>query len=148
VLEIVVVVGLLIVMIIGVTPRFASAHESALREGLQLQVEMINRQIEQFRLDHDDATPVLGGAESSGWGPLVEGGYLRQPPVNGLLQSSAVYATTTTPKSLLGDEPTKSQMEIGWFYHEVEGRVIANGFDHLNGAFFDEPGYVRHQFAW
>jgi type II secretory pathway pseudopilin PulG len=146
-LEIAVLIAIFLVMAVAVTPRFAGAGQSAMRDALRLQVDQINRSIEMFRADHDDAPPPLGGDGLSGWRPLVAEGYFVQPPVNALLKTAVVVRAETDP-ALLTPDATTSKARIGWFYSESRGRVVANGFDHFSGAFFDEPGYDPKAFAW
>ena len=145
--EILVMAAIVVVLAIAVTPQFASAGQSAMRDGLRRQVEQVNRAIDLFRADHDDAPPQLGGDAHSGWRPLVAEGYFPQPPVNALLKSAIIVQSEQGP-ALLTPDATTSKARVGWFYSETRGRIVANGFDHLSGAFFDEPGYAPTTFAW
>ena len=38
--------------------------------------------------------------------------------------------------------------DTGWFYHPLTGRIVANGFDHGQLLFHNEPGYDTTILGW
>jgi type II secretory pathway pseudopilin PulG len=147
ILEILVIVVLALTMAVVVTPRFASAGDRALRESMQQQVIVLNQAVEAYRRDNAGVTPRLGGKGADGWAALIQGGYIANAPVNAYLGATAIVSTRAAP-DLIEPGETREGAEIGWFYHPLSGRIIANGFDHERMLFHDEPGYDTKSLGW
>ncbi|MHC4975283.1 MAG: hypothetical protein ACYTF7_01605 [Planctomycetota bacterium] len=142
-----VILALLVTLSAIVSPRFTSAGQTSLREGLSQQIEQLQEQIDQYALEHGGSYPELGGSELSGWGPLLEGEYINEVAWNLHVNKASLMAVEATPE-VLTSEHHVNQTDIGWFYNPSTGRIIANGFDHVSGTFHDESGYEPKKFAW
>lgn len=147
VLEVLVVIALALAMAVAVTPRFASAGDQALRESMQQQVIALNQAVAAYRRDNAGVAPRLGGEGAEGWATLIRGGYIANAPVNAYLGTTTIVATRAAPE-LLEPDDLPAGAEVGWFYHPLSGRIIANGFDHERMLFHDEPGYDSARLGW
>ena len=145
--EWIIAAAILLAMTIIISPRYIKAADISLRQGLQQQLAKLQLQIDTYAYEHNGEYPDLGTNAHNSWDALVGGGYITNAPLNLHVNKALVLAQKTSPELLTKDHHI-NQTDIGWFYNPKTGRVIANGFDHINNAFHDEKTYTPRSFAW
>ncbi len=84
-IEILIVVVILGILAAVVIPQFTNAADEANNAGVRTQLQTLRSQVELYRAENG-AYPDLA---TSGWTPLINGGYLPGPPKNPLTGSSS-----------------------------------------------------------
>ncbi|GAB4545097.1 MAG: hypothetical protein Tsb0013_02680 [Phycisphaerales bacterium] len=132
-IEVMIVVVTLGILAVLVVPQLANATEEATRTSIRGQLQMIDKQIELYKTEHDGDLPTadpvdpMGDAgANSGWGVLVSGQYLKEEPVN------AYTGRTQVIEGAFEDARDAPQASVlGWHYQIVGVRldVYAMGYD-------------------
>ncbi len=79
-IEILIVVVILGILAAVVIPQFTNAADEANNAGVRTQLQTLRSQVELYRAENG----VYPDLASSGWTPLINGGYLPGPPKNPL----------------------------------------------------------------
>jgi len=125
--EILIVVVILGILAAIVVPQFTNATQDAQAGNIKAQLDTLNNQIELFRA-RTNAYPTAADYSSSStvgghttWGTLINGGYVKAPPVNPVNGSSTVIFATA------GDAAA------GWYWDDVTNTLNASYFDRATG---------------
>lgn len=121
--EILIVVVILGILAAIVVPQFTNATQDAQAGNLQSQLDTLNNQIELFRA-RTNAYPTIAEFNSATvtspiaytvWGPFIDGGYLKAPPVNPVNNASDVVAAAAVGS--------------GWVWDAASGTLTACEYD-------------------
>lgn len=139
--EILIVVVILGILAALVVPQFSSATQDALRSSLARQVQMINQQIELYRIGNDGVLPTADpddpmgeGGTKSGWGALISFEYLKEQPYNAFTKSFLLAE---------GDFATAAAdlhtSDNGWYYDQTDGLIVyAAGYNKVTNQLSNE----------
>ncbi|MBL0926417.1 MAG: type II secretion system protein [Phycisphaerales bacterium] len=131
--EILIVVVILGILAAIVIPQFSRASSDATKSSLRRQVQMINNNIELYRVQHaglfptsDPSSPMGEGGPNDGWGALIGDNYLKEVPVNMYTGSRLLIAGSATSAA----EAEKSAAN-GWQFLQQADRldVFPTGFN-------------------
>ena len=118
--EILIVVVILGILAAIVVPQFTTAADEARGGNVATQQSTLQQQIELFRA-RTGAYPTLAELQADSadadfaglsWGPLVDGDYIKEPPVNPFNQSTTIAAAAAAG--------------VGWVYTVAHGEIEAN----------------------
>ena len=125
--EILIVVVILGILAAIVVPQFTNATQDAQAGNIKAQLDTLNNQIELYKartnnyptiteLNTDSSNAAFAG---KGWGPLIDGGYVKAPPANPFNNGTAVAAAAAAGN--------------GWHYDATTGVLGAVNFDETTG---------------
>lgn len=132
-IEVMIVVVTLGILAVLVVPQLANATEDATRTSIRGQLQMIDKQIELYKSEHDSDLPTAHPTDPmgdegtmNGWGIMVNGEYLKEEPINAYTGRTAVIEGDFADAM---DLPQTSA--LGWHYQVVGIRldVYAAGYD-------------------
>lgn len=116
--EILIVVVILGILAAIVVPQFTTAANEARNGNTATQISTLENQLELFQA-RTGAYPTLAELQADstvhdefeglGWGPLIDGDYIKEPPVNPYNDSTSVAAA---------DAPG-----VGWIYDAATGSL-------------------------
>lgn len=126
--EILIVVVILGILAAIVVPQFTNATQDAQAGNIKAQLDTLNNQIELYRARTnsypsiaDFNTPSTTNTAYTSWGPLIDGGYVKAPPVNPFNGKSTVVA---------GAAGTTTD---GWHWNATTNTLGASNFDESTG---------------
>lgn len=140
--EILIVVVILGILASLVVPQLSNASNDAAKSALARQVQMINHQVELYRIAHegvlptDHATnPMVEGGTNSGWGAMISIEYLKEEPFNPYTKATLLLAGDFDTAST---EPASSA--TGWFYELADNSlsVFAAGYNKVTNTLSHE----------
>lgn len=141
--EILIVVVILGILASLVVPQLSNASTDANRSALARQLQMINSQIELYRIAHqgvlptaDADDPLVEGGTKSGWGAMISVEYIKEEPFNGYTRSFLLVAGDSATAAA---EPRTSIN--GWYYELGENEsltVYAAGYNKFTNQFSHE----------
>lgn len=122
--EILIVVVILGILAAIVVPQFTNATQDAQAGNIQAQLDTLNNQIELYRA-RTNAYPTIAEFNQASttnpayttWGPLIDGGYVKAPPVNPFNNSSSVLSGAAGAAT------------DGWHWDPVTNTLGASYFD-------------------
>lgn len=126
--EILIVVVILGILAAIVVPQFTNATQDAQAGNIKAQLDTLNNQIELFRA-RTNGYPVIGDYTAASvsnpahlsWGTMIDGGYVKAPPVNPVNGSaSVVFAAAGTATD-------------GWYWDAATNTLNASYFDRATG---------------
>jgi len=124
--EILIVVVILGILAAIVVPQFTNATQDAQAGNIKAQLETLNNQIELFRARtnvYPTATDYSAASVNfpvhTSWGTLIDGGYVKAPPVNPVNGSSSVG--------------TAAGATDGWWWDATNLTLNASYFDRATG---------------
>lgn len=113
--EILIVVVILGILAAIVVPQFTNATQDAQAGNIKAQLDTLNNQIELFRARTnaypsaaDYASTATTNSAYKTWGVLIDGGYVKAPPVNPVNGSSSVGTAAGASDGWWWDTTTKS----------------------------------------
>lgn len=119
--EILIVVVILGILAAIVVPQFTNATQDAQAGNIKAQLDTLNNQIELFRA-RTNAYPTQADYDSSdktstytSWGTLIDGGYVKAPPVNPVNGQSKVGSAAAA--------------DVGWYWDSTLNTLKASYFD-------------------
>jgi general secretion pathway protein G len=129
--EILIVVVILGILAAIVVPQFTNATQDAQGGNIQTQLDTIQNQIELWKarkgsyptiaeLNTDSTNVAFVG---KGWGPFIDGGYLKSPPANPTLQGNQACQVIDV-----------ADATHGWTYDVLTGTIGATFFDEIHGV--------------
>ena len=112
--EILIVVVILGILAAIVVPQFTQAANEARQGNTATQISTLENQFELFRartgayptvaqLNTDSANAAFAGM---GWGPMIDGDYIKEPPVNPYNDATSVAAAAAVGNGWIYDEAT------------------------------------------
>ncbi len=116
--EILIVVVILGILAALVVPQMVNASNEAVKSALARQVQMINHQVELYRIAHegvlpsdDEDSPMIEGGLNNGWGAMISIEYLKEQPFNPYTKSTLLVAGDFA--TAVADVQTSAN---GWYY--------------------------------
>lgn len=131
--EILIVVVILGILAAIVVPQFTNAADDARISNFDTQLSTLQNQIELFNA-RTGAYPVAADFTTDsantnfagqGWGPFIDGGYLKEPPrnpISGLTDAAVV--TGAGVRFSAGD---------GWAFNSTDNTIYATGYNEVTG---------------
>lgn len=124
--EILIVVVILGILAAIVVPQFTNATQDAQAGNIKAQLDTLNNQIELFRArtnSYPSATDYSAASVTypvhTSWGTLIDGGYVKAPPVNPVNGSASVG--------------TAAGATDGWWWDATNNTLNACYFDRTTG---------------
>ncbi|HEX8876912.1 MAG TPA: prepilin-type N-terminal cleavage/methylation domain-containing protein [Phycisphaerales bacterium] len=124
--EILIVVVILGILAAIVVPQFTNATQDAQAGNIKAQLDTLNNQIELFRARTNNYPSITDFNTASTtntayttWGPLIDGGYVKAPPVNPFNGSSTVAAAAAAG--------------VGWHWNSTTNTLGAVNFNESTG---------------
>ncbi|MGH7241907.1 MAG: type II secretion system protein [Phycisphaerales bacterium] len=126
--EILIVVVILGILAAIVVPQFTNATQDAQAGNIKAQLDTLNNQIELFRARTNAyptaaeyAAPSTTNTAYTMWGTMIDGGYVKAPPVNPVNgSSSVVFASAGTATD-------------GWYWDAATNTLNACYFNRSTG---------------
>ena len=134
--EILIVVVILGILAAIVVPQFTDAATQARGGNVATQETTIETQLELFAARNSGAYPSVAelntdaanGPAGAGWGPLIDGDYLKDVPMNPFSNTSDVVAfgdDTTTPEDISDAAEAADPADGAWLYNVDNGLIRA-----------------------
>lgn len=134
--EILIVVVILGILAAIVVPQFTDAANEARGGNVATQESTIETQLELFAARNSGSYPTVAqlntdaanGPAGAGWGPLIDGDYLKDVPSNPFSNTSDVVAfgdATTTPADIQTAADAADPAAGAWLYNVQNGLIRA-----------------------
>jgi general secretion pathway protein G len=136
--EILIVVVILGILAAIVVPQFTNAANDARQGNIETQGSTLQNQLELFAAQNNGSYPTVAqlntdptvGGGTDGWGPLIDGNYIKEAPVNPFAPAAnrtLVTASTAANGAAADTEANAGDGSQGWYYNPATGNIRASG---------------------
>ncbi len=138
--EILIVVVILGILAAIVVPQFTNAANEARTGNVRTQTSTLENQIELYAAQNNGSYPTVAelqvdpadGSED-GWGPLVDGNYIKEAPRNPFAPAANAFTITASvaaSSSAANTEAAAGDGTQGWYYNQTLGFIRASGAEY------------------
>ena len=135
--EILIVVVILGILAAIVVPQFTNAANEARTGNVRTQTSTLENQIELYAAQNNGTYPTVAQLQSNpadgstnGWGPLIDGNYIKEAPRNPFAPAANQYtitASTAANSDAANAEAAAGDGTQGWYYNPTLGFIRASG---------------------